>query len=172
MTFTSNTTDLYTSSTGDNTITTNDYCAALTYIIELTGALTGCQTAPTISINSATQITDTNTITVSIEVDDADNNDTKVRVEYETDYDEACDGPWATATLSGTATADYNDSGGAPDVASSGYQVGSTATTRIITTSGANTVTFTWSTISNITAENEGTHCLRVTASDDTVDTT
>ncbi len=171
MTFTGNTTDLYTATTGDNTITTSDYCASLAYIIGLTGALTGCNTVPTNSINSATQAADTNTVAVSIEVDDHDNNDIKVRVEYERPSDNgACDGPWATATLSGPATADYSDSGGVPDIASSEYQVGSTATTRIVTTSGSNTVVFNWNASEDV--GEDGTHCLKITANDNTTDQT
>jgi len=104
-------------------------------------------------------------------VDDYDDDDTKVRLEYERPSDNgACDGPWATATLSGTATADYSDSGGVPDIASSEYQVGSTATTRIVTTSGSNTVVFNWNASEDV--GEDGTQCLRVTANDDTLGTT
>lgn len=126
--------------------------------------------SPTGSFNSATQKIDgSGDVDLSIEVDDNEGSDTKAKLEYETDSDGACNGPWGAATLIGPATADFDDSGGAPDVAGGAYQVGTTATTRIITSSGSNTVQFDWDSDSDLPAAN-GTQCLRLTVNDDTED--
>ncbi|MBU1705517.1 hypothetical protein KKG19_02195, partial [Patescibacteria group bacterium] len=128
---------------------------------------------PTGTWNSATQKTDGSGLAdLSIEVDDPDDDDTRAKIEYETDSDGACDGPWANATLVGPAVADFNDTGGAPDINNANpYQVGSTATTRIITSSGSNTVQFDWDSQTDLPTAN-GTQCLRLTVNDDTVDQT
>ena len=128
-------------------------------------------TAPTSTFNSVIQKTNgSGVVDISIEVADVDNDDTKAKMEYETDSDGACDGPWASATLIGPATADNNDSGGAPDVNNiNAYQVGSTATTRIITSSGSNTVDFDWDFGTDLPGTN-GTQCLRLTVNDNTLD--
>jgi len=129
--------------------------------------------APTGSFNSAVQKTDgTGLVDVSIEVDDANDDDTKVKIEYETDSDGGCGGPWANATLVGPATADFDDSGGAPDVNNGNtYQVGTTATTRVITSSGSNTIQFDWDSNTDLPSA-DGNQCLRITVNDDTVDQT
>ncbi|PIR48896.1 hypothetical protein COU80_01800 [Candidatus Peregrinibacteria bacterium CG10_big_fil_rev_8_21_14_0_10_55_24] len=128
---------------------------------------------PVGTFTSAVQGTDgTGTVDITIEVDDGDEEDTKAKVEYETDSDGACDGPWAAATLTGTTTADFDDSGGAPDIDNGAdYQVGSGATTRIITSSGPNTVQFDWDSATDLPAA-DGTQCLRLTVNDDQNDQT
>ncbi|MFZ2681557.1 MAG: fibronectin type III domain-containing protein [Patescibacteria group bacterium] len=130
-------------------------------------------TPPTISFNSAAQKTDgSGLVDISIEVDDADLDDTQVKIEYETDGDGACNGPWAAATLAGPATADFTDGGGVPNVDNGQtYQVGPGVNTRIITTSGSNTVTFDWQSTTDVPTGN-GTHCLRATSNDDAADAT
>jgi hypothetical protein len=101
---------------------------------------------PTISLNSAVQKTDgSGLVDISIEVDDGDLDDTRVKIEYETDGDGTCNGPWANATLTGPAAADFEDSSGTPDIDNGQtYQVGSGTNTRVITSGGSNTVTFDW----------------------------
>lgn len=128
--------------------------------------------APTGSWNSAVQKTDgTGRVDISIEVNDTNGNDTKAKIEYETDEDGECNGPsWAAATLLDPVTADFSDTGGVPDINNANtYQVGSTATTRIITSSGSNTVQFDWDSSSDLPSAN-GTQCLRLTINDGTVD--
>ncbi|MDO8335450.1 MAG: hypothetical protein Q7T74_01555, partial [Candidatus Saccharibacteria bacterium] len=127
--------------------------------------------APTGTFNSATQQTDgSGDVDISIEVDDTENNNTKAKIEYETDSDGLCNGPWAAATLLGPAAADFNDSGGAPDINNANpYQVGSTTTTRIITSSGSNTITFEWDSNTDLPSAN-GAQCLRLTVNDDALD--
>jgi uncharacterized repeat protein (TIGR01451 family) len=127
-----------------------------------------------VSVNSAVQATDgTGYVSISVDVDDTADSDTKLKVEYESDSDGSCDGPWSAATLIGTeATADFDDSGGAPDIDNlETYQVGTTATTRIITSSGANTITFSWDSATDLSSANE-TNCLRFTANNDSIDGT
>ncbi|MBU1705806.1 peptidoglycan-binding protein, partial [Patescibacteria group bacterium] len=130
-------------------------------------------TPPTGTWNSTTQKTNgSGYVDLSIEVNDAEGDDTKAKLEYETDSDGACNGPWAKATLLGPSTADFSDSGGVPDVTNANaYQVGSGATTRIITSSGSNTVQFDWDSKTDLPTAN-GTQCLRLTVNDDTIDQT
>ncbi len=137
--------------------------AGFAYDFEDEDALT-----PTGTFTSATQGTNgRGTVDATIEVDDGDEEDTRAKVEYETDADGACNGPWAAATLTGTTIADFNDSGGAPDINNTAtYQIGSGSTTRIITSSGPNTVQFDWASAADLPAAN-GTQCLRLTLNDD-----
>ncbi len=171
-TFTTNTIDVYSWSDSDTTFS-DTTLSTVTVVGE--GTVTGYSspnTAPTGTFNSATSFTDgSGDVTVSIEVDDVDDNDTSARLEYETDSDGACDGPWSRGTLRGTTTADFSDSGGVPDLVVGSYQIGSTATTRIITSSSSNTVTFTWDSDTDLSTA-DGTQCLRLTVNDDTVDQT
>ena len=128
--------------------------------------------APTGTFNSAVQDTDgTGNVVVSIEIDDADNDDTKAKIEYESDEDGSCNGPWEDATLTGTATADFDDSGGAPSIGTGSYQIGSTATKRIMTSSGSNSIVFSWDSATDL-ATADGTQCLQLTVNDDEVDST
>jgi len=119
--------------------------------------------------NSAAQKTDgTGKVDISIEVDDLAGDDCKALIEYTSDG--TCSSGWVTTpnvTLVGPATADYNDSGGTPDVTNANaYQVGSGTNTRIITSSGSNTVQFDWDSATNVPS-GDGTYCLRLTVSDD-----
>lgn len=127
--------------------------------------------APTGSFNSASEKTDgSGAVDVSIEIDDSEDDDIKAKIEY--DDDAACDGPWTKATLDETAgaTADFNDSGGSPSVVNAdANQIGTTATRRVITASGSNTVDVDWSSKSDIPGVSES-RCLRLTANDDGVD--
>lgn len=123
---------------------------------------------PTGSFNNASQKTDgSGDVDISIEIDHADDEAVRAKLNYETDSGGACDGPWAAATLLGPATADFNDSGGAPDIDNGvTYQVGSGSSTHIITTSGSNTVQFDWDSDTDLPTE-DGTRCLQLTANDD-----
>ncbi|RJR31681.1 hypothetical protein C4569_01860 [Candidatus Parcubacteria bacterium] len=137
-----------------------------------TSGYTSSNTAPTgvFTVSSLpTQKTDgSGYVDISITVDDADDNDTMAKIEYDTDG--TCDGPWLDPTILGLATATYSDSGGVPDVNNANdYQIGTTASTRIITSSGANTVTFDWDSKTD-QASADGTYCLRLTVNDDTAD--
>lgn len=129
--------------------------------------------APTGSFNSAVEKTDgTGAVDLSIEIDDTEDDDTRAKLEY--DDDAACDGPWTKATLdeSEGASADVDDSGGSPSVVNVDvYQIGSTATRRIVTTSGSNTVDFDWLSKADVPGISES-RCLRLTANDDGVDQT
>ncbi len=145
-----------------------------TYIYAAYAEITYDNTAPTVSINSASQKTDgSGVVDISIEVDDANDDDTKAKIEYvsggECDFTTPQD-----PTLDETegATADFNDSGGAPSVVNTDtYQAGTTADRRIITSSGSNTVQFDWSSVVDVSSA-DGTYCIRVTVNDDTVDST
>ena len=48
-------------------------------------------------------------VEVAIVVNDTDGNRLRAKIEYETDFGGACNGPWASATLSGPVTASTND---------------------------------------------------------------
>jgi hypothetical protein len=160
--------DLYTSSTFDNEITLSEG-QEVTLLRSSTGNVLGLNTAPTGAFNLATPATDgSGEVTISIEVEDDDSNDTKATLKYETDSDGACDGPWSIATIKGPITVDYEDSGGLPDV-SEAYVLGETETQRIITSSGANTVTFIWDSVEDF-PEGDGVQCIQLTVNDDTAD--
>ncbi len=128
-------------------------------------------TWPVVSFNGAQQKNDgTGFADISIEVQDDGLHPNKLKIEYETDGEGACNGPWAKATLAGPATADTNDGGGPPDVNNANaYQVGSGTNTRIVTYAGANTVAFDWNSKADLPVGN-ATYCLRATANDDEVD--
>lgn len=127
--------------------------------------------APTGVFNTASQKTDgSKTVDISIEVDDGEDDDTRALIEFDTDA--ACNGPWTKVTLdeSGGAVADFDDSGGPPSVVNAdAYQVGSSATERVITSSGSNSVDVDWD-VSADAASVEATYCLRLTVNDDTSD--
>ncbi len=129
-------------------------------------------TTPTGSFNSASQKTDASgKVDISIEVDDPNDDDTKAKIEYvangSCDFTTPSD---PTLDEAGGATADFNDSGGSPSVVNvDTYQVGTTATRRIITSSGSNTVQFDWNTKTDVPSAN-GTYCLRLTVNDDSED--
>jgi hypothetical protein len=124
-------------------------------------------TTPTGSISSAIQKTNgSGYVDVSISVDDEDDHDLRAKIEYETDTDAACNGPWTKATLLGPTTASFNDSGGVPNINNADdYQIGTNATTNIVTYLGPNTVTFDWDTKTDIPAANSS-RCLRVISND------
>ena len=127
---------------------------------------------PTGLINSATQLTDgSGIVAISNEIDDANDDDTKFKLEY--DADSSCDGAWLDPTLvTASSTADFNDSGGEPSVVNGDtYQVGTTATQRVITSSGSNTVLVDWQSATD-QATGNATMCVRLTANDDTDDQT
>ena len=149
-------------STGANTSTV--YQAGIQYDIN---------TAPTGAINSASELTNgTGKVNLSIEVDDGDDNDIKAKLEYKAGT--SCASGTSDPTLDQTtgATADFNDSGGAPSVVNADtYQIGTTATNRIITSSGSNTVAFVWDSGTDVPTA-DGTYCVRLTVNDDTVDQT
>ncbi|MFA5902329.1 MAG: Ig-like domain-containing protein [Desulfobacula sp.] len=122
-------------------------------------------TLPDGSFTSAIQKLDgSGNVDIAIAVSDADFNDTKAKIEYETDSDGACDGPWLVAKLIGPATASV---GTAPDINNGNiYQVGSV--TRIITTS-LNNVAFDWDSENDLPeAISTQTQCLQLTVNDDT----
>jgi len=131
-------------------------------------------TAPTATFNSAIQKTDgTGKVDISIEVDDADDDDIKAKIEYVAGA--GCD---FTTPLDPTldetegSTSNHNDSGGSPSVVNAdAYQIGTTATRRIMTSDGSNTVTFDWDSNADLPTA-DGTYCLRLTANDDTADQT
>lgn len=122
---------------------------------------------PTGSFNSASQIADgSGNADISVEINHFDDEDTRLKIEFETDSDGACDGPWGGATLIGPVAADFTDSGGVPDLNNAAeYQIGSGANTTVITSSGSNTITFDWDSETDVGAV-DGTQCLRLTSND------
>lgn len=99
--------------------------------------------APTTTIVSTLQRRDgTGIVDITATVHDGEQSDVKMRV-YNADA--SCTGDTAKFTLGSTVTATYNDSGGAPDMTGDNYyQIASGATTGIITSSGTNTIQFSW----------------------------
>lgn len=150
--------DIFTSSTGDNTITD---CTALEYILAGTGALINCQTAPSGTLSSPTQDSGENTVSFTFTASDPDHETLKAKVEYEQAPGGACTGPWLKANLDTTVSA----TSGTPTVDNSaGYQITN------ISSSSTNTVSATW--IANeIEGVNED-HCLQITVNDETADQT
>jgi hypothetical protein len=124
---------------------------------------------PDVTVNSASQKTNgSGMVDVSVDIVDTGLHDVKLKVEFETNGDGECDGPWQNATLVGPATADY---GATPDVDNGqAYQVGSGSGTQIATNSGANTITFDWDSKTDLPTGNS-TYCLRFTANDGAQDT-
>ena len=165
-----------THSAGDN-LTNSAGTHSVTVSISATHAWRGqivsfrANNPPTGSFNSAVQTSDgSGNAALSIEVDDTDNDKTKAKLEFETDSDGACDGPWSLATLLNPATADFNDSGGAPNVNNLNvYRIGKGLARRIITSSGSNTIDFTWDSSADLSSVN-GTQCLRLIVNDDAAD--
>ncbi len=154
--------DIFTSSTGDNTITD---CSALAYVLAGTGALTGCQTAPSGNLSSPAQDSGENTISFTFTASDPDHETLKAKVEYESDFDGECNGPWLKANISTTILATL----GTPTVDNSaGYQITN------ISSSSTNTISGTW--IANeliIDGDGiDGEHCLQITVNDETADQT
>jgi hypothetical protein len=150
MTFTSSDPyDIYTSSTGDNTITTSDYCATLNYLVTSTGKLLGCNTAPTVTGLTATQAADeTNTVDVGVTIDDPDNDDITIQVQYGSYDGNDCanTAEWTYATLSSVLST-------------------------VDTSSGSSTLSFGWNSSSDV-GSSDGTYCLRINATDDDNSTT
>ena len=105
-------------------------------------------------------------VEVSIEVNHAAGVDTRARIEWSTEPRTG----YALATLAGPVVADFDDSGGPPDIDNgSRYQLGSGADTRIVTSQGSNTVTSNW--LSGTDAPTaDGTLWLKLTVNDDTED--
>lgn len=127
---------------------------------------------PSIIVNSAAQKTNgSGLVDISIDVDDAGLHKAKVQVQYESDGDGACNGPWQNATLAGPATANFLDSGGAPDINNGqAYQVGSGTGTAIVTNFGPNTVQFDWDSKTDLPSGNSA-YCLRFIGNDGINDT-
>lgn len=134
----------------------------------ITSAATDPNNLPTGSINNLAEVIDgSKQVSVSISVDDADLDALRAKIEYETDLDGACNGPWAPAHLSGPVSAAHNDSGGVPNVDNNAsYQLGAATGTRIITSLGANTVQFDWDAITDVPTANGHVACLRLAAND------
>ncbi len=130
-------------------------------------AATAANAAPTGSLSAASQATDgTFDVHVTMAFDDANDDPLRALLEYETDMDGNCNGPWAEATLSGPVDATTDDSGGAPDLDPGGsYPLGSGTGTHIVTSAGANTVSLDWDAESDLPTA-DGTACLRLTAND------
>jgi hypothetical protein len=155
---TNNSADVFTSSTGDNTITD---CTDLSYILAGIGALTGCQTSPSGTLSSPTQDSGENTISFTFTASDQDHETLKAKVEYEQTPGGACTGPWLKANLDTTVGATL----GTPTVDNSaGYQI-----TNILS-SNTNTISGTW--IANEIEGVDGDHCLQITVNDEAADQT
>jgi len=124
---------------------------------------------PRAEFNEAAQATDgSGRVVVSIEVSHAGGTDTRARIEWST----AARGTYAATSLSGPVDADFDDSGGPPNIdGSNQYQVGPGANTRIVTDSGSNTVTLDWLSATDVPA-GDGELWLKLTANDDVEDQT
>ncbi|MDD4351567.1 MAG: right-handed parallel beta-helix repeat-containing protein [Candidatus Gracilibacteria bacterium] len=127
--------------------------------------------SPTLNINSASQSSNGDGIVnISITAANAVGLDLQAKIEYSS----SLEGTYTATTLTGTATASYQDSGGLPDINnSSSYQLGSGTNTRIVSASAesvvSNNVTFAWNSKSDL-PDREGTYYLKVTLSDGTVE--
>ncbi|MEA3398264.1 MAG: fibronectin type III domain-containing protein [Patescibacteria group bacterium] len=120
---------------------------------------------PTVTINSAGQRTDgSGIIDIEIEVYDDNADDCQAKVEYKAgsdcDFSTSGDDP----TLDETPANITSDKGTKPEIDNASvYQIGTS--TRIITSGGANTVTFDWLSQIDI-GDLDNTYCLQVTAND------
>ncbi len=119
---------------------------------------------PTVSINSIAEKTDASGIVdISLEVYDSDGDDVEVKVEYVSGS--ACDFSSPSDPTLDENTANISADYGLPGIDNAEeYQVG-TNTAMIITSSGANTIQFDWTTVSDIPSAS-GVYCLRFTARD------
>ena len=86
------------------------------------------------------------------------------------EWGDAENGTYQKATLSGPVTASADDSGGPPGLdKGADYQLGAGGDTRIVTSAGSNTVSFTWSSAADAPTA-EGTYWLRLTVNDGETD--
>ncbi|HJP30224.1 MAG TPA: right-handed parallel beta-helix repeat-containing protein [Candidatus Latescibacteria bacterium] len=122
---------------------------------------------PTGEISAASQGTDgTGAVAVSIVANHATGADVQAKVEWS----DAENGTYQKATLSGPVTASADDSGGPPGLDNGAdYQLGAGGDTRIVTSAGSNTVSFTWSSAADAPTA-EGTYWLRLTVNDGETD--
>lgn len=119
---------------------------------------------PTGIFNSANQATSApNAVGISIDVNDQNFDPVMVRIEYATGTTCSFATP-GDPTLDEATTTIVADFGEVRIDNSQTYQVG-TSTYKIITTSGANTVSFDWNPTLDIPGQ-EGDYCLRLTAND------
>ncbi len=123
--------------------------------------------APTATSLSLTAARDgTGNVTVSFVANDADTNVLRTKVEYKSGTCASYTGQ-ATTTLSSSVTATFSQSSITINNSSStGFQVGN-----ISTASGANTITLTWKSQSDVPTAN-GQYCLFVTTNDQTASST
>jgi hypothetical protein len=121
--------------------------------------ITYYNTAPSLTINSATQKTDgSGQVTISIEADDTEDDDSRVSVYYGL-TETTCTNK---ATMTGTATADIAP---VPDITTSNvYQIGDDIPIKTTGTT-TNTVTFNWDSKTDIPDVN-GTYWLKLTIND------
>lgn len=122
---------------------------------------------PTVASLSLSAARDgTGYVTVQFTADDADDNMLRVKVEYKSGTCASYTSQ-ATTTLASAVTATYGQSDIVINNSSStGFQVGN-----VTTTPGANTVTLTWRSKTD-TPTADGTHCVFVTANDQTASST
>ena len=118
--------------------------------------------SPTVTVGSTAVADGTGRVSVTSTIDDANDKAVSLRVHFKSGS--TCLSGTSTSTLMSTVSATYNDTGGAPTVSTTlEYQLGSETGKKIITTSGANTVAFTWD--SPADAPNvDGTYCGAITA--------
>ena len=120
---------------------------------------------PSGGFNSVAQKTNgSGVVDISIEVYDFDGDDVSAKLEYVSGA--ACNfGSPLDPSLDESAINITADHGTPTILNSSEYQIGTS--TRIITSSGANTVNFDWDTATDLPT-GDGTYCLRLTVKDDT----
>ncbi|MFH1958039.1 MAG: FG-GAP-like repeat-containing protein [bacterium] len=124
-----------------------------TYFATATFNSWGENDAPWIVAYSTETRTDgTKRVEVYAVVNDTNDHQCQLKVEYSTTNES---GPWAKCTIqAGTVDARYDDSGGAPDVDNGAdFQIGASASKRIVTSFGENGCTFYWQHDSDLTAE-------------------
>ncbi|MFH1353232.1 MAG: FG-GAP-like repeat-containing protein [bacterium] len=124
-----------------------------TYFATATFNSWGENDAPWIVAYSTETRTDgTKRVEVYAVVNDTNDHQCQLKVEYSTTNES---GPWAKCTIqAGTVDARYDDSGGAPDVDNAAdFQIGASASKRIVTSFGENGCTFYWQHDSDLTAE-------------------
>ena len=98
------------------------------------------------------------------------NHSTGADVQAKIEWSDAQNGTYQAATLAGPVTADVEDSGGPPGLDNgAAYQLGAGADTRIVTSAGSNTVSFTWASATDVPTA-DGTYWLRLTVTDGEID--
>ncbi|MBU1164961.1 fibronectin type III domain-containing protein [Patescibacteria group bacterium] len=123
---------------------------------------------PGATFNTAEQRTNgTGLVKVDMEAIDIDDSDVMINVQYCALACTSCSSEnWSPSTIiNPVESADYPDGGPLPDVNNSNeYQIGTV--TKVVTSSGSNTVVFDWDSVTDGETSADGAYCMKLTAED------